>query len=283
MQPKVLIVTGMHRSGTSLTANWLYHCALQLGEQLVGANDSNKDGHYEDIEFLRIHEEILSANGYPATGLIHHKPIDISEYQLEKMKAVVEVKGRRFDQWGWKEPRTCLFLDTYRQLIPGAKYLVIVRDHVSVVNSLLKREFDVIDKEYSYRDIWARLKWNLFRRERTRLKHYRQHAAYYLNVWIDYNEHILDMLKSLPSKDHLVINYELLQKKDKEVYDLITEGWGFKLKYFPFSKVYKQSLISQLRDIDSMISDTVLLDKAKEIENRFKSYMNVDQATFSIR
>ncbi|HWD86686.1 MAG TPA: sulfotransferase [Mucilaginibacter sp.] len=275
MQPKVLIVTGMHRSGTSLITNWLFHCGLQVGESLVGANESNKEGHYEDVEFLRLHEEILSANGYPTTGLIHHKPIQVSEYQLEKLKAVIEVKERHFDQWGWKEPRTCLFLDTYRQLIPGAKYLVIVRDHVSVVNSLLKRDFDSTDRAYQNRSFLTKLKWNLFRRARKRAKYYRQNASYYLKVWMDYNEHILNILQSLPAQDHLVINYELLQKKDREVYNFLTDRWGFRLNYFPFDKVYKQDHISQLKDIDSLISDGSLIDKAKEIETRFERYMRV--------
>ncbi|MBS1533409.1 MAG: sulfotransferase [Bacteroidetes bacterium] len=275
MQPKVLIVTGMHRSGTSLITNWLSHCGLQVGECLVGANESNKEGHYEDVEFLRIHEEILSSNGYPATGLIYHKPIQISEYQLEKLKAVLEVKKRHFDQWGWKEPRTCLFLDTYRYLIPDAKYLVIVRDHASVVNSLLKREFDLVDKGYRNRSFLTRLKWNLFRKARKRSRYYRQFAPHFLQVWIDYNEQILRMLENLPPKDHLVINYELLQIRDREVYNFLTEEWGFELKYSPFGKIYNQSLISPLRDIDSLVGDGSIIEKAKEIESKFKSYMSV--------
>jgi len=275
MQPNVLIVTGMHRSGTSLITNWLYHCGLQVGECLIGANEGNKAGHYEDVEFLRIHEEILSANGYPTTGLIHHKPIEISEYQLEKLKAVLEVKERHFEQWGWKEPRTCLFLDTYQELIPGAKYLVIVRDHSAVVNSLLKRDFDLYDKEHQNRSFFTRLKWNLFRKDRKRKKYYRQYAAEYLKVWIDYNEHILQTLQGLPAKDYLVTNYTLLETKDKEVYDLLTGGWHFRLKYFPFADVYNKSLISPLSEIDKIIEDKSLIDKAKLIEERFGSYMRV--------
>jgi len=265
----------MHRSGTSLITNWLYHCGLQVGESLVGANEGNKTGHYEDVEFLRMHEEILSANGCPTTGLIHHKPIEVSEYQLEKLKAVLEVKERHFEQWGWKEPRTCLFLHTYQKLIPGAKYLVIVRDHVAVVNSLLKRDFDLYDKEHQNRSLFTRVKWNLFRKNRKKQKYYRQHAAEYLKVWIDYNEHILETLKTLPAEDYLVINYTLLEKKDKEVYNLLTEGWNFRLKYFPFANIYNQSLISPLTDIDSLVADKNIIDKAKAIEARFSDYMQV--------
>jgi hypothetical protein len=266
----------MHRSGTSLITNWLFHCGLQVGEKLVGAGDGNEEGHYEDIEFLRMHEEIFAANGYPTTGLIHNKQIHVSEYQLEKLKAILKVKEQHFDQWGWKEPRTCLFLDTYAQLLPDAKYLVIMRDHASVVNSLLKRDFDITDKLYERRSFFTRLKWDIFRKRRKRNNYYRQKAVEYLKVWIDYNEHILDMLKNLPAKDYLVINYTLLGEKDHEVYTFLTDVWGFKLNYFPFSKVYNRSLISPVIDIGPLISDKSLIDKAIAIESQFKNYMLID-------
>jgi hypothetical protein len=265
----------MHRSGTSLITNWLFHCGLQVGERLVGASEGNKEGHYEDVEFLWIHEEILAGNGYTPTGLIHHKPIHISEYQLEKLKAILKVKEQHFDQWGWKEPRTCLFLDVYRELIPGAKYLVIVRDYVAVVNSLLKRDFDALDSTYERRSFFTRLKWNLLRKKRKRRKYYRENAADYLQVWVDYNEHILDMLGKAPEKDYLVINYALLEKRDSEVFSFLTDNWGFKLQYFPFAKVYNKSLISPKNNIDLLIKDQEIIRKAKELEERLRSYMRI--------
>lgn len=275
MQSKVLIVTGMHRSGTSLVTNWLFHCGLQVGERLLGAGEGNKEGHYEDVEFLRIHEEILAGNGYPSTGLIHHKPIQISEYQLEKLKAILKVKAHHFDQWGWKEPRTCLFLDVYRELIPGARYLVIVRDYGAVVHSLLKRDFDVLDSNHRRRSFFTRLKWKLFRKNGKRKRYYRKNATDYLQVWMDYNERILDMLDKIPQDDYLVINYSLLETRDNVVFSFLTGEWGFKLKYFPFSKVYKKGLISAKNDIDRLIKEPALIGKARELQERFKSYMRI--------
>jgi hypothetical protein len=263
----------MHRSGTSLVTNWLFHCGLQVGERLVGAGEGNKEGHYEDVEFLRIHEEILASNGYPATGLIHHKSIHLSEYQLEKLKAILKVKEHHFDQWGWKEPRTCLFLDVYRQLIPRAKYFVIVRDYASVVNSLLKRDLDVLNSIYRERGLFTRLKWKLFRENGQRKKHYKKNAREYLQVWIDYNEHILDMLNSISGDDYLVINYSLLETRDSNVFSFLTQEWKFKLNYFSFAKVYKKNLISAKNDLDPLIEDQALIRKAKELEGRFKTYM----------
>ena len=49
----------MHRSGTSLITNWLSRCGLEIGERLAAGNAGNVEGHFEDVEFLKLHEEIL--------------------------------------------------------------------------------------------------------------------------------------------------------------------------------------------------------------------------------
>jgi hypothetical protein len=275
MQSRALIIAGMHRSGTSLITNWLHHCGMQVGERLVEASDGNKQGHYEDVEFLKIHQEILADNGLPLSGLIYNQKINISAYQLEKLKAVIRIKEERFKQWGWKEPRTCLFLDIYNELLPGVKYFVIMREYLAVVNSLLKRDFDVVDKTYKHRSFFTRLKWNLFRKERRRKKFYRNNAENYLKVWIDYNEHVLSLLQKLPAKDYLVINYSLLEKDDREVFSFLTGKWDFKLDYFPFGKVYDKTLISGQADLKPFLKDTSLEERAKAIENEFKKYMKL--------
>jgi len=266
----------MHRSGTSLVTNWLHRCGLQVGECLVKASEGNKEGHYEDVEFLRLHEEILSGNGLPPAGLVYDQQISISEYQLEKLKAVIRVKDQRFEQWGWKEPRTCLFLDIYHELLPGAKYLIIVRDHVAVVSSLLKRGFDEVDKRYTSRSFMTKLKWTWLKKERCKRKYYLDYAEDYLKVWIDYNEHILNTLRQLPKNDYLVVNYTLLEKDDTQVFSFLTQDWRFKLEYFPFSKVYNKNLISPQADLRPFLKDPGLVSKAKELENEFSKYMSMD-------
>jgi len=267
------MVVGMHRSGTSLITNWLHHCGLQVGERLVAANLGNEEGHFEDVEFLRIHEEILQSNDLNSRGLVFDKDIDISLYQVEKLKSVIKVKNQRYKQWGWKEPRTCLFLNLYRELLPNSKYLVIVRDYQSVVNSLLKRECALVEEKYLARKSFERLIWVYLRKRRKEKKLYRDNAEYFLKVWIEYNEHILSTLKDLSPDNYIVINYTLLEKCDKQVFTFLTNTWRFALKYFSFQEVYKKSLLSQVINVEALINDKALLSKAKSIEDDFKRYM----------
>jgi hypothetical protein len=267
------MVVGMHRSGTSLITNWLYRCGLQIGEHLLEPGEGNVEGHFEDVEFLKIHEEILESNDFPSTGYVYNREIDISVYQLEKLKSIIKVKNQLYEQWGWKEPRTCLFLNLYRELLPDSKYLVIMRDYGSVVNSMLKRDFALFEDKYLSRKAFQRFVWIYIRRGNRIKKFYRDNAESYLKVWMEYNEHILSMLEKLPEKDYIVINYSLLEKCDKQVFSSLTTTWRFALEYFSFKDVYNKSLISNPIDITPLINDKVLLVKAHAIEGEFEKYM----------
>ena len=275
MQSKTLMVVGMHRSGTSLISNWLYRCGLHLGEHLLEAGQGNIEGHFEDVEFLKMHEEILTSNSFPPTGYVYDKVIDISVYQLEKLKSVIRVKNQLYKQWGWKEPRTCLFLDLYRELLPNSKYLVIIRDYGSVVHSLLKRDFTSFEEKYLSRKLPQRLVWRYFRRDRNKQKFYKDHTEYYLKVYIEYNEHILNALKDLSPEDYVVVNYSMLEKSDKEVFSFLTDKWRFKLNYFSFKDVYNKNLMSNPFNVDTFINDSTLITKAIEIEEELKKHITI--------
>ena len=273
MLERVLIITGMHRSGTSLITNWLHHCGLQVGEKLLGAATGNTEGHFEDTEFLKIHEEILADNGLSITGLIFDQQLVLSEYELEKIKAVLTIKARRYTQWGWKEPRTCLFLDTYRKLLPEAKYLVIVRNFGDVVSSLLNRAWAEIDDQYMRRSLFTRLKWQYIKKPFKKKSFYRRYAGFYLQVWIDYNQHILAALEKTKSENFMVISYTMLQIEDKRIFLHLEQKWGFALQYVPFNSIYKQNLISTKPAIEHLISDMSIINKAHQLETAFQKYM----------
>ncbi|HVX29275.1 MAG TPA: hypothetical protein VHA53_02260, partial [Nitrolancea sp.] len=62
-ESKVLVVAGMHRSGTSLTANWLAQCGLDVGQDLLAGLPDNPTGHFEDRSFVYLHIDMLADNG----------------------------------------------------------------------------------------------------------------------------------------------------------------------------------------------------------------------------
>jgi hypothetical protein len=276
MQKRVLIITGMHRSGTSLITQWLSKCGLQTGERLVPGGNGNIEGHFEDIEFLKMHEEILADHNLPATGLTVEHVAQFTVYEKEKLKSIIKVKQQLYDQWGWKDPRTCLFLDVYKELLPDACYLVILRDYQSVVSSLLRREFKWVDNKYLARKYFSRLIWKAFRRARRMVKFYNDHAAEYLKVWIAYNQDILKCIETLPRDAFIVLNYSMLKEEDEQVFEYLKSKWNLALKYSRFRDIFKEHLIGPDVSFEQYITDKNLITQAIALQGKLKGYMQTD-------
>ncbi|TLX73222.1 hypothetical protein E9993_15640 [Labilibacter sediminis] len=146
MENNVLIILGMHRSGTSLTAQWLQKCGLNIGDNLMPAHFSNKDGHFEDMDFHDLHEEIFRNHNIPYGGFENIESFKPTCEEVNKIADLVNKKNTLYKQWGWKEPRTCLFIDEYLKLIPNAVILLIIRDYNAVINSLINRDVNSIEQ-----------------------------------------------------------------------------------------------------------------------------------------
>ncbi|WP_439696376.1 sulfotransferase [Mucilaginibacter sp. AW1-7] len=275
MQKRTLIITGMHRSGTSLITHWLAKCGMQLGEKMVEPGPGNAEGHFEDVEFLKIHEEILTNHNLPRNGLTDGYVDAVSIYEKEKIKSIIKVKQQLYYQWGWKDPRTCMFLDVYKELIPDARYLVIMRDYRSVTSSLLRREFKTVDRKYLGRKYLSRLVWLIFRRARRKQSFYRINAEAYLKVWINYTSDILACIKKLDPDAFVVVNYNMLSEEDTRVFGHLQNKWNFSLTYSKFKDVFKENLIGQDIDIDPYITNKALLNQAKQLQDELMGYMSL--------
>ena len=136
----VLIVGGMHRSGTSLLASLCEGAGVQMGERLLGVGGGgNPKGHYEDCDFLEFHQQVLLANGLGHAGYIAQSKIHVPETMLDRAKALIASRSGPDRMWGWKDPRTVLFLDFWHALLPNAKYLFVFRSPWEVIDSLFCR------------------------------------------------------------------------------------------------------------------------------------------------
>ncbi|MCC0176132.1 sulfotransferase [Waterburya agarophytonicola K14] len=134
----VVVITGMHRSGTSLTTSLLQSAGIFVGDRLLGDNLSNPRGHFEDLDFAEFHQSILQSQGVCSEGWIDNTSKEIQPKYLEKARDLIEQRNEHL-VWGWKDPRTALFLDFWSELIPDAKYIFIYRSPWEVADSLYRR------------------------------------------------------------------------------------------------------------------------------------------------
>lgn len=273
MSSKILVIAGMHRSGTSLISQWLYQCGLNLGETLLGSGIGNTEGHFEDTDFLRFHEDTLEANNSSRCGFINASIPELSTYQREKLKGIIGFKSAINTEWGWKEPRTCLFLDHYREIIPDAYYLVIVRDFNATVTSLIRREIRYTDFKYQSKNWLSRTLWTKMRRNRTQERLFKDKCEFYLQIWIGYNEALLKNVQSLSKNKFIVTDPSMLGELNTKIFDKLVNNWHFSLKYADFKKVYKETLLGEAVDIEPFIADKCLLEKANNLQNELRKYL----------
>jgi hypothetical protein len=134
-----LVIGGMHRSGTSLLASLCQGAGLALGQRLLAAGNGNPSGHYEDLDFVELHERILVANGLGSEGFTADATPVIPDRLRHEALALVAARRGLGTPWGWKDPRTVLLLDEWATLVPEARFLVVFRPPWEVADSLYRR------------------------------------------------------------------------------------------------------------------------------------------------
>lgn len=135
----VLVITGMHRSGTSFTASLLQAAGLFIGDQLMGPHASNPLGHFEDLDFYEFDRHLLRSHGISDDGFAcSAAPKPGLPFRQEALR-LVEKRRARGTSWGWKDPRSALLLDFWHSVIPEARFLFVFRTPWDVVDSLYRR------------------------------------------------------------------------------------------------------------------------------------------------
>jgi hypothetical protein len=133
-----VVVVGMHRSGTSLTASILGSAGLHLGEHLMPAARGNSAGHFEDVEFVSFHSDVLGAMGHHPDGWDTVALDQLPDFAEERAQTLLDQRSSR-PLWGWKDPRTTLFLPFWERVLPEARFVFVYRNPWEVIDSLYCR------------------------------------------------------------------------------------------------------------------------------------------------
>jgi len=136
----VLVMAGMHRSGTSLTSSLCQSGGLFIGKSLNPPDKASPLGHFEDLDFLWFHERTLVSDGRSPTGFdINGSLPKVTDQAAAEARGLVAERRGLGVPWGWKDPRTVLFLDFWAQELPEAKFLLVFRKPWEVADSLFRR------------------------------------------------------------------------------------------------------------------------------------------------
>lgn len=150
-----IIIAGMHRSGTSLTASILQQAGVFIGDQLLEANVGNTKGYFEDADFLNLHRDILTAQGISFDGWSTATQLEVPQQFWPRAQALCDRRLQTHALWGWKEPRTTLFLNFWQRLLPQVKVILPYRSPWAVMDSLFVRGDAIfVDQPNFVVDIW---------------------------------------------------------------------------------------------------------------------------------
>src|SRR6185437_2119041 len=133
-----LIIAGMHRSGTSMLANFLSDAGLFIGKKLLAGGEGNEKGYFENVDFFSLHKSALIKLGEDAAGFTL-KTFENFPPEIESQVDGIVRRNSQNQHWGWKDPRTCLFLGYWLKKLPEAKLICIFRPPWQVADSLYRR------------------------------------------------------------------------------------------------------------------------------------------------
>ena len=136
---RAVILAGMHRSGTSLAAAVLASAGLNLGDRLLGPHRGNPLGHCEDLGFLEFHRRALRGIGDDPDGFSARAVATLPPDLVARADGLVAERSAAGRPWGWKDPRTTLFLDFWADRLPDAGFVFVFRNPADVADSLFRR------------------------------------------------------------------------------------------------------------------------------------------------
>lgn len=146
----IVIVTGMHRSGTSAMAGVLNDNGIHMGDKHTWhppPMKENPKGFFENKLFRVVNDQLLRENGYHVKAFDKAVPdpdrMNISESVQGQMTKLLLDYSADHGNWGFKDPRTCLTLRFWLATadVLGLKYKVILmyRNNLDIALSMKAR------------------------------------------------------------------------------------------------------------------------------------------------
>lgn len=139
---RVVLILGMHRSGTSCLAGSLQEAGLYLGDVNTAA-PHNAKGNRENRAIMDLQDDLLHANG----GNWDAPPREVVWQPEHRARRDAIIATYPTDQiWGFKDPRTLLTLSGWLETLSSVRFVGTFRHPLAVAASLHARNGISIEK-----------------------------------------------------------------------------------------------------------------------------------------
>ncbi len=136
----------------------LHRLGVHVGreENLMQPTKDNPEGYWENVRIMELHDQLLARFG----GSWHEPPelepgwerSPIVTDLIRQARDLISDEFGGHPLWGWKDPRTCIVLPFWQQLISDMKYVICVRNPLDVAASLQARDGFPLSKSL---DLWT--------------------------------------------------------------------------------------------------------------------------------
>src|SRR5580658_7298555 len=123
---RIVVVLGMHRSGTSLLTSLLAELGVDLGDNLIAGDANNEAGYWEHAEINRTQDSLLGQLRHSWAGPAWMNPFPLDWQHLaagervrfkQELSAMVrEGISTAKGVWGFKDPRTTRLLPLWKEI-----------------------------------------------------------------------------------------------------------------------------------------------------------------------
>jgi hypothetical protein len=153
----LIVVLGMHRSGTSVIARGLQVLGVDLGHRLMPPFEGNNSkGFWEDIDINTLNIEMLHSLKSDWHFLTPMQSVDVDalcrDGYLQRAIEMLQEKTSGTKVFGFKDPRVAKLLPFWKQVFAQGQwkpsYILVIRHPLSVCHSLAKRDGLAFEKSY---------------------------------------------------------------------------------------------------------------------------------------
>ena len=185
----IVVVLGMHKSGTTLVSQILHRSGIHMGDfdESVTYDGGNK---YEREATLALDMELLRAPDDEVLDLAPPVALAPTPEQRERMRAIIAACEAGHADWGFKDPRACLLYDLWARELPPHRIVAVHRDPA---------------------EVWSHFKWSGRRYYHTNF----HRACAYLHRWHEHNAALLRILAVTP-QPWIMVGYRELMSDDRE-------------------------------------------------------------------
>ena len=265
LQKGPIIITGMHRSGTSLLAGVLEKLGLNLGDNLIPGDKLNPDGYKEDSEVVKINRLLFqrtfskAEKGWPDWGWKLSKESEDNNYingdikWKEQARDYLIKRKRSKGFYGFKDPRSSLLLEEWTKIEPSAKAIGVYRNPWEIIEALQALE----PRIFSENPHWG------------------------IHVWMHYNQALINFHRKHPEKI-ILIKSTTLKESPNAISTALSNKWKWpKVDFIHGDKRSPESLIREdrlcgLNNEDALIDlYQIALPKCWKILNELDSASEV--------